>query len=414
MLNPLLPMVSIVTPSFNQAAFIRETIESVLSQSYPNIEHIVIDGSSSDGTVAILQEYSYRCGHRFRYVSEPDRGQSHAINKGLQLAQGQIIGWLNSDDTYLPGAVEKAVHVLQANPHLGMVYGRGNYTDESNRFLKPYHVEPYQSQRLFECCIVCQPASFVRKEVYDSLGGIDEQLQFCMDYDMWMRISKHYPIGYMDELLANSRMHSSCKTVVGYTEVGLPEILTASMKNYGTVSNNYLCQLIIHFFKNGLLWWAELVKKYPLFGHYPRIADTNGYEDGWAPPNYRATIETTPDQPCKRLLCHGTYQRIHGDLHLTVHVNGIPVKKVTVADGNFYIDLRIDAVSTRTSIDISADQHFVPAARGGSNDARQLSFRINLIAPLSQQEYEFFHHLKKGADVANRWVLANRHPVPML
>jgi glycosyltransferase involved in cell wall biosynthesis len=240
-----LPLVSIITPSYQQGQFIKETIESVLSQDYPNLEHIVIDGGSTDRTLGILQSYEH-LGDRFRWVSEQDRGQSHAINKGLAMAKGEIIGWLNSDDTYMPHAVKKGVDALQQNIQWGMVYGRANYTDEKNQVIRPYPVERYNRKRLYDGCFICQPATFIRKEVLDTVGGIDENFQFCMDYDLWMRISKHYPIGFIEDVLATSRMHKDSKTMTQYFNVGLPEIIRASIKNYGSVSNQWLNQYFIY------------------------------------------------------------------------------------------------------------------------------------------------------------------------
>lgn len=233
------PLVSIITPSYQQDQFIQETIESVLSQDYPYWEHIVIDGGSTDQTKKILQSYNH-LGDRFRWVSEKDRGQAHAINKGLAMAKGEIIGWLNSDDTYLPHAVEKAVSALRQNPNWGMVYGRANYTDDKNQVIGPYPVEPFQLDRLYETCFICQPATFMRKEVLDKVGGIDESFHFCMDYELWMRISKEYSIGFIDEFLATSRLHHDSKTMTQYHSVGVPEIIRASIKNYGSVANHWL------------------------------------------------------------------------------------------------------------------------------------------------------------------------------
>ncbi|MEI4828208.1 glycosyltransferase family 2 protein [Bacillus sp. FJAT-53711] len=235
------PLVSIITPSYQQGKFIQETIESVLSQDYSNLEHIVIDGGSTDSTVEVLKSYNY-LGERFRWVSEKDRGQSHAINKGLNMAKGEIIGWLNSDDTYMPNAVKRAVSALQQNTEWGMVYGRANYTDEQNQVIGPYPIEPFNRKRLYEGCIICQPAAFIRKEAFDMVGGIDENFHFCMDYDLWMRISKHYPIGFIEHVLATSRMHNDSKTMTQYFDVGLPEIIRASIKNYGSVSNQWMSQ----------------------------------------------------------------------------------------------------------------------------------------------------------------------------
>lgn len=235
------PLVSIITPSYQQGKYIQETIESVLNQDYINIEHIVIDGGSTDNTLDILKSYSH-LGDRFYWVSEKDRGQSHAVNKGIHMAKGDIIGWLNSDDTYLPQAVSKAVKTLVEHKEWGMVYGRANYTDEHSRVIGPYPVEPFSHQRLYETCYICQPAAFIRKHVLDAVGGIDENFHFCMDYDLWMRISKNYEFGYIPQNLATSRMHSESKTMTLYHRLGLPEIIRASIKNYGSVSEHWLRQ----------------------------------------------------------------------------------------------------------------------------------------------------------------------------
>ncbi|WP_248924704.1 glycosyltransferase family 2 protein [Paenibacillus hamazuiensis] len=237
------PLVSIITPSFQQASFIQETIQSVLSQDYPALEHIVVDGGSTDGTVAILQKYEFY-GNKFRWVSEKDRGQSHALNKGLAMARGEIIGWLNSDDTYEPHAVSRAVQALQSNPNWGVVYGDGNYIDAHSAFLRSYPVRPFGLERLYRACIICQPAAFIRREVFEKVGPFDESLQFCMDYDMWMRICKHYEFGYMDVVLANSRIHAGSKSITKYVDIGLPEVFRASIKNFGSVSNMWLLEWI--------------------------------------------------------------------------------------------------------------------------------------------------------------------------
>lgn len=175
MMNNNLPLVSIITPSYNQGKFIRETIESVLKQDYMKLEHIVIDGGSSDETLQILKEYS-NLDSRFRFVSEPDNGQSHAINKGLKLAKGEVIGWLNSDDTYLPGAVNHVVNGFLQNPNWSMVYGSANITNVNNEILSKFVARRVRLNDLFTSCPICQPAVFLRKKTLNELGGIDESL----------------------------------------------------------------------------------------------------------------------------------------------------------------------------------------------------------------------------------------------
>jgi glycosyltransferase involved in cell wall biosynthesis len=204
-----LPLVTIVTPSYNQGRFIRETIESVLSQDYPHIEYLVFDGGSTDETLDILKGYD----NRLFWISEPDRGQAHAINKGLKRAKGSLVAWLNSDDVYLAGAIAKAVTYLNENPRLGMAYGEAYHVDEHGRVIDRYPTELFDPQRLIETCHICQPATFMRREAIHEIGYLDESLQYCIDYDLWIRLSKKYPLGLIPSYLAHSRLHSDCKTI---------------------------------------------------------------------------------------------------------------------------------------------------------------------------------------------------------
>ena len=204
------PCVSIVTPSFNQGQYIEETIRSVLLQGYPNMEYIVIDGGSTDHSVDVIKKYEQFISF---WVSEPDKGQAHAINKGWKHAQGEIFAWLNSDDLYLPGSVVKAVSYLTKNQEFGLVYGEGYHIADDGRIIERYPTEPYNSKRLGDTCYICQPTTFIRRSVVEEIGSIDESLRFCMYYDFWIRISKRYRLGYLSEYLANSRLHEQCKTV---------------------------------------------------------------------------------------------------------------------------------------------------------------------------------------------------------
>jgi glycosyltransferase involved in cell wall biosynthesis len=203
------PLVSIVTPSYNQGRFIGQTIESVLTQDYAPIEYMVIDGGSTDETIAILKSY----GNRFYWISEKDKGQSNAINKGWSRSRGEILAWLNSDDIYLPGAISKAVAFLQDSQKAGAVYGEGYHIEEDGRILERYPTEPFSWQRLKEKCYICQPTVFIRKTVLEEVGFLNENLQYCMDYDLWFRIARKYVFGYVPEYLACTRFHSETKTL---------------------------------------------------------------------------------------------------------------------------------------------------------------------------------------------------------
>jgi glycosyltransferase involved in cell wall biosynthesis len=203
------PLVSIVTPSFNQGRFIRDTLESVLSQSYPRIEYLVMDGGSTDETVEILRQY----GDRLTWISEPDRGQAHAINKGWRRAGGTIVAYLNSDDTYLPGAVERAVACLEEHPEAGLVYGEGFHVDEQGKIIERYPTEPFSRPRLEETCFICQPTVFIRRELVERVGYLDESLQYSLDYDLWIRAARVAPFAFTPQYLATSRLHADTKTL---------------------------------------------------------------------------------------------------------------------------------------------------------------------------------------------------------
>jgi glycosyltransferase involved in cell wall biosynthesis len=204
-----LPLVTVVTPSYNQGRFIRQTIESVLSQDYPRLEYLVIDGGSTDDTVAILDSYR----DRLFWISQPDNGQGHAINKGWRQAKGEVLAWLNSDDVYLSGAIGKGVDHLLRNPTIGMVYGEAYHIAEDGGLINRYPTEPFNASRLHDTCFICQPATFIRRTVLEDVGYLDESLNFCLDYDLWIRISKKYSVGHLSDYLAKSRLHSECKTM---------------------------------------------------------------------------------------------------------------------------------------------------------------------------------------------------------
>jgi glycosyltransferase involved in cell wall biosynthesis len=206
---PGFPLVTVVTPSLNHGRFIRETIESVLSQSYSALEYLVIDGGSSDETLAVIKAY----GDRLGWVSERDAGQAAAINKGWRRARGDIVAYLNSDDTYLPRALERAVAAFAAHPEADVVYGEGYHVDATGRVLERYPTEPFHRERLAATCFICQPAAFVRRRAAEQVGYLDESLQYCMDYDFWIRLARVATFAHVPEYLATSRVHPETKTL---------------------------------------------------------------------------------------------------------------------------------------------------------------------------------------------------------
>lgn len=225
------PLVSIVTPSFNQARYLEATIRSVLAQDYPYLKYIIVDGGSTDGSVDIIKKYADRLGW---WVSEPDRGQTDAINKGFAQAEGEILAWLNSDDTYQPGAVAEAVAFLRARPEVGMVYGDANYIDENGRVIGRFPARQTDYCRLRHGYVhIPQQASFFRADLWRKVGPLDPSFYFAMDYDLWVRIAAQAPLQHVPRLWANFRIHRQGKTLVA-DERCWPEMLRVHFRDGGS------------------------------------------------------------------------------------------------------------------------------------------------------------------------------------
>lgn len=230
-----LPIISIVTPSYNQGQYIDETIKSVLAQDYPNIEYIVIDGGSTDNTVEILKSY----GERVRWISEKDNGQTDAIKKGFELSSGEIITWLNSDDVFLPTAVSKAVDFFKRNPEAALVYGKSYYIDSGGKRVGEYPTRPFDLKLLPEFNFICQPSAFFTRDAYTSVGGLDAKLHYGMDYDLWSKLSKEYVLGYIDDYLSLYRLHAESKTVAQRHQLKQgKETMELALKHFGRAPVN--------------------------------------------------------------------------------------------------------------------------------------------------------------------------------
>ncbi len=222
------PLVSIVTPSLNQGRFIREAIESIRGQSYASVEHIVVDGGSTDGTLEILRE-----SDDLRWVSEPDRGQAHALNKGFAMAQGEILGWLNADDYYLPEAVSEGVEALRSGG-AALVYADVTRVNDDN--VNPRRI---RSRPTFDLwtelnlgCGIYSPSVFFTRAAFEAVGGLDERYQLAMDYDLWLRVGKRFIVRHVDAAWAVQRIHDDTKTTVRYEDFW-PERLEISRRHGG-------------------------------------------------------------------------------------------------------------------------------------------------------------------------------------
>jgi glycosyltransferase involved in cell wall biosynthesis len=214
---PTGPTVSVVTPSYNQGPYIESTIQSVITQDYPNIEYLVMDAASTDNTVDLLRHYSALHPDKMRYVSEKDRGQTHALNKAVAQTHGPILGWLNSDDTFAPGAVSAAVEFFARHPDVDLLYGDANFTDPHDRIIaRCAHVEPYNWHRFVHYSdFIVQPAAFFTRRAFEAVGGADESLHYAMDYDLFLKIASRFKVAYLPKVLANYKWFGENKTAIG-------------------------------------------------------------------------------------------------------------------------------------------------------------------------------------------------------
>lgn len=277
-------LVSIVTPSFNQGRFIERTIQSVLEQDYPHIEFIVMDGGSTDETLEILKKY----GKRIKWFSEKDEGQSDAINKGIRMAKGDVVAWLNSDDYYLPGIIKKVVEVFKKDPDITMVYGDGYRVDEFGEKQRPAGVEPFfdlwKLIHLYD--FILQPSTFMRRDAIFSAGLVDSSLYYNLDWELWIRMAKTGKVVYMPEKLSVARVYPLAKTQSG----GWPrwrEIVSFS-RRYGNYK--YPPTVFLHipkrFLRNNSGGFASPVQKTLSIGRWILYPLTKGrvsgfYQDGY-------------------------------------------------------------------------------------------------------------------------------------
>lgn len=228
--------VSVVTPSYNQGRFLARTLQSVATQTGAEIEHVVFDGGSTDESVDILARFE----PRVRWVSRKDGGQADAVNQGIEATDGDIIGWLNSDDVYYPGAIARVLEYFEKHPDVDVVYGMADHIDTDDRPFEPYPTEPWNFERLKETCFICQPALFFRRRVIEAHGFLDKSLHYCMDYEYWLRLgSAGVRFAYIEDKLAGSRLYADNKTLGARLGVHR-EINDMLKKLFGTVPDRWL------------------------------------------------------------------------------------------------------------------------------------------------------------------------------
>jgi glycosyltransferase involved in cell wall biosynthesis len=242
------PKISLITPSLNQGKFIEQTIRSVLSQNYPDLEYLVMDGGSSDNTLSILERYSAQ----LKWVSEKDAGQTDAINKGLRMANGDILAYLNADDLLLPGTLLRVAQLFMEHPKTMWLTGQCRIIDEENREIRKL-VTAYKNMwlRLSHPSVllitdyISQPATFWRTSVVKDVGAMDNNLHYTMDYDYWLRLYSKYPPLFVPEYLAAFKIHPQSKTTsTGHKDVFVKEELSVIQRH--TKSKALLRLHILH------------------------------------------------------------------------------------------------------------------------------------------------------------------------
>lgn len=226
----MVPLVSIITSSYNQGHYLEQTIQSVLSQGYPNLEYIIIDGGSTDNSVDIIRRYSDKLAW---WVSEPDKGHADALNKGFAHATGEIYAWLNSDDTYQPGAIHRAVDYLLAHPDISMVYSDANLIDEQGKYLGRFPARQTDYALMLKGSVnIPQATTFFWARLWKQLGPLDLTLKYAFDYDLWVRLAKMAPVVYIPQTWANFRLHEAGKTVY-LDDRCYPDMIRVSLREGG-------------------------------------------------------------------------------------------------------------------------------------------------------------------------------------
>lgn len=398
------PSITVVTPSFNQAPFIRETIESVLSQGYPHLDYVVIDGGSTDGTVDILRSYE----GRLRWVSERDRGQADAVNKGVALGHGEIIGWLNSDDVYTPGTLEAAGRAFIRSRDLDVLYGDADHVLEDGTFFRRYPTAAFDYQRLAHECFICQPATFFRRAVFQEVGGLDIALHYCMDYDLWIRLGQRFRFSYLPEVLARSRLHTSAKTL-GRRRHVFPEIIRTVQHHYGFVPFSWVYGYMDFVFNRServvfeakrkstlafgaaILYGAWINHSTPgVWKPYLRVAARSvlrhvaapptpfegRWPDGWISRRYVTELRRNP--AAGSLVITGRHEMPgRRSLKLTVRLDGVITQELVLRRrGPFSLAVALPPKLEPTVLEVEADRTFCPRHRG-HQDRRRLSCLID-------------------------------------
>jgi glycosyltransferase involved in cell wall biosynthesis len=247
-------LISIVTPSYNQAKYLEATIQSVLGQKGVDLEYIIMDGGSTDGSVDIIRKYDKELAH---WISEPDQGQTDAINKGFSLAKGDFLAWINSDDTYEPGAFKEAVDFLNSHPEVGLVYGATHFINAEGNVIGEFPAAQTDFRRLRQGYVhIPQQAAFFRASLWRQVGPLDPSFYFAMDYDLWVRLAALTKLVYIPKPWANFRLHGDAKTIAADDRCW-PEMLKVHRRNGGAWFSVIVAKYWVRKMAGPLIRWRR-------------------------------------------------------------------------------------------------------------------------------------------------------------
>lgn len=411
------PPVTVVMPTRNQAGYIARAVESVFAQAVPGLELCVQDGASSDGTPALLAALAAR-HPGLRWVSEPDGGPAEAVNRAVARARGEVIGWLNSDDLYTPGAVARALSHLQQHPRQVMVYGEGEHIDAEGAVIGRYPTcgpdTPLAAWA--DGCHICQPTAFFRRQAFIALGGLDTTLRTAFDYDFWLRLIKTHPggVGQLPEVQAQSRLHAGAITLRLRETVAM-EALQLIHRHIGPAPAHWLlthfdevmaglpfdgsdeapaCRLL-KLVQRAEPWLDAVAANYLhhfIAGHRAlQLAAANFFAplhaDGWAGPLLTLRLRQEISAKVTALRLHGVHASPRGGpLHLQyTAADGIPHLHMEAGPGPFSLTLPLPEApaGTHQVLAVECLNTFVPARlEPGSTDERELGYQVQHIERL--------------------------------